>query len=68
MRKIVNLRQHRKRAAREEKHRQAEAARARSGRGKADKQRDAAEADKARRHLDGHHRGGQPPEDTPEQC
>lgn len=66
MSKIVNLRQHRKRATREEKRRQAEAARVRSGRSKADKQRDAAEDAKARRRLDGHHLGNEPPEDGPE--
>lgn len=63
MSKIVNLRQHRKRVAREEKRRQAETARARSGRSKADKERDTAEDAKARRHLDGHHIGNEPPED-----
>lgn len=65
MSKIVNLRQHRKRAAREEKRRQAETARARSGRSKADKERDAAEDEKARQRLDGHYIGSQAPEDEP---
>lgn len=65
MSKIVNLRQHRKRAAREEKRQQAEAARARSGRSKADKQRDAAEDAKAQQRLDGHHLGDATPEEEP---
>ena len=65
MSKIVNLRQHRKRAAREEKRRQAEAARARSGRSKADKQRDAAETTRADRRLEGHRRDIESPEDPP---
>lgn len=65
MSKIVNLRQHRKRAAREDKRREAEATRARSGRSKAEKQRDAAEDAKAQRRLDGHRLGGTPPDDEP---
>ena len=53
---IVNLRQFRKAKARTERDAKAEQNRAKFGRTKAQKQRDKAAEDAARRHLDGHKR------------
>ena len=52
--KIVNLRQVRKDKARAETRAQAATNAAKFGRSKSERSRDATEADKARRHLDGH--------------
>ncbi len=52
MSEIVNLRLARKRKARADKEQQAAGNRAKFGRTKAEKQRDAAEAGRDRRHLD----------------
>lgn len=54
MSKIVNLRQHRKRRARDDKREQAEHNRLRSGRTKAEKQRAADEREAGAKHLDQH--------------
>ncbi len=56
MGEIVNLRRARKHRARDEKDRQAAAARARHGRTKAQRTADAAAERAAARHLDGHRR------------
>ena len=53
---IINLRQARKNKVRAEKERTAQSNRSRFGRTKAEKQQDAFEADKLKRHLDGHKR------------
>lgn len=50
---VINLNQIRKVRQRQEKTRQADVNRVRSGRNKAEKQRESAEADKLRRELDG---------------
>lgn len=62
MSKTVNLRQRRKRAARDTKRQDAEAARARSGRSKAEKQRADDEMATARRRLDGLRLDHEPPD------
>ncbi|MEL6793711.1 MAG: DUF4169 family protein [Pseudomonadota bacterium] len=54
MAEIVNLRRFRKSRSREDARREADANAARHGRAKAEKQRDATEAEKAKRDLDGH--------------
>lgn len=54
MSKIINLRTHRKQSARADKRREADAQAARHGRSKATRASEAAQADKARAHLDGH--------------
>ena len=56
MAEIVNLRAARKRKAREDAERAAEANRALFGRSKSEKQRDRLEKDKARAFVDGHRR------------
>lgn len=62
---LVNLRQVRKRKARDEKSRQADHNRAVFGRRKADRDRQQAERDLAARRLDGHLRDvAEPPGDT----
>jgi Domain of unknown function (DUF4169) len=58
MAEIVNLRAARKRKAREDADRTAQANRALFGRIKSDKQRERAEKDKARAFVDGHRRDG----------
>lgn len=60
--KIVNLRTERKRRRREDSEAQAAENRARHGRTKAEKGRDAAAAESEKRHLDGH-RLGRPDDD-----
>lgn len=54
--KVVNLRQARKARSRAEDRARGDENAARHGRSKAEKERDAAEAAKAARHLDGHKR------------
>lgn len=54
MSKIINLRTHRKQSARAEKRREADAQAARHGRSKTARASEAAQAVKARAHLDGH--------------
>ncbi|MBK5934612.1 uncharacterized protein DUF4169 [Rhodovulum imhoffii] len=56
MAKLVNLRSARKARERAEKRAQGDANAARFGRSRACKDTEAAKADKARRHLDGHKR------------
>lgn len=56
MSKPVNLNKHRKAKARAEKRAEADANAVRYGQSKADKARDAAQAEKATRHLDQHKR------------
>lgn len=56
MAKIINLRTARKQAARAQKRRDGDAMAAHSGRSKAQRQKEAAEAAKARAHLDAHER------------
>ena len=57
---VVNLRQFRKRSARDEAAKAAEENRARFGRSKADKAREKAEKASARNFLDGHRRDPRP--------
>ena len=54
MAEIVNLRRFRKAKSRDDARRDAEANAARHGATKAEKQREAAEAEKSKRDLDGH--------------
>ncbi|MBT8456270.1 MAG: DUF4169 family protein [Rhodobacteraceae bacterium] len=56
MSKPVNLNKHRKAKARAEKRAEADANAVRYGQSKADKARDATQAEKAARHLDQHKR------------
>ncbi|WP_121097046.1 DUF4169 family protein [Roseinatronobacter ekhonensis] len=56
MSKIINLRTHKKQAARDAKRRQGDAKAARHGRSMAERQAQQAEADTARNHLDRHKR------------
>ena len=56
MSKIVNLRTVRKQEARADKRRAAQAQAAQHGRSKAERVRDAQDAEKLRRHLDNHRR------------
>ena len=55
---VINLRQVRKKKAREEKGKKAEANRAKFGRTKAEKREQTFEATKLQRHLDGSKRSG----------
>lgn len=56
MSEIVNLKRYRKRVAREEKERDAQANRERFGRSKAEREKTEIEKESAARHLDGHKR------------
>ena len=63
---VINLRQARKNKARTEKEQRAEANRARFGLTKAEKTKLKFEAEKLKRHLDGHKKEGTPPLDQDE--
>ena len=62
---IINLRQVRKNKARTEKEQRADSNRTKFGRTKAEKFKQASEADKLKRHLDGHKLDDDDPSDTP---
>ncbi|MFC7704118.1 DUF4169 family protein [Plastorhodobacter daqingensis] len=63
---LVNLRQARKQRERAAQRARGDENAARFGRSKAEREQDAARAEKARAHLDGHRRDPDTPQDTPE--
>lgn len=63
---VINLRQHRKRKARSDKERQAEANRLLHGQTKAEKLKKRTEDDRAKKHIDGHKRQPESPSENPE--